>query len=745
MLGAKPATDTQIGAYIDAVARASNRVTAGVAGESVQGRPLPYAVIAATTTPVAQVEGRARQLRDGAYSAAMVHAIAARDPALVWIAGSVHSNEPSGADADMRLLYELAARRDCANARRLARLIITLFPLQNPDGRAADTRVNANGLDLNRDWFAATQPETQAKLKLLAQSPPILFVDQHEQGGSTFFFPPNIDPINHELPAQALSAISDVYSPAVRRAFRERGFAYATSTTYDLFYPGFGDSAPTLLFGAAGMTFEAGSDAPFPSRVTEHFTAADAALDAAAAHEPALLRGWADEWLQARAQGRRGEREPNRVIQRGDHVVTTVPSRPVYAYALADGPATRVLLGRLTLAGVRFGALRSPLPVAAYTPYGSRTSQATTLPAGTVIVSLEQTLKHWAEVLLDQDAFPAVNRFYDVSAWSQPLTLGLTGGAINTKLASRTLSGDLTAPVPAAAGAAAYAIDGSSLPGLAVGAALLRKGVVVTRAADGSLVIDDTDLPAAEAAAAGSGVAIRALPAMPADAVALRAPRVAVLADDPSVNADPARIGGQSAAWARFVIARRLGMALDVVSVAQITAGALTSNGDTALVVPDAPTPLTADASFAAQLVPWIHSGGTFVGERLRGITLASAAGLTDARATGQPLGPGALARVDLVAGDPLTSGLGDHLYVTNVGDPIMSATAGVAARYPGGAFFVSGDLPGRLRYAATPAVIDQPLGLGHVVLFGFDPAFRADSDGVSRLLANALLLSPTA
>src|SRR4029077_4790299 len=38
----------------------------------------------------------------------------ARDtPALAWIAGSIHSNEPSGADADMRLLYELAARRGC--------------------------------------------------------------------------------------------------------------------------------------------------------------------------------------------------------------------------------------------------------------------------------------------------------------------------------------------------------------------------------------------------------------------------------------------------------------------------------------------------------------------------------------------------------------------------------------------------------------------------------------------------------
>jgi hypothetical protein len=40
--------------------------------------------------------------------------------------------------------------------------------------------------------------------------------------------------------------------------------------------------------------------------------------------------------------------------------------------------------------------------------------------------------------------------------------------------------------------------------------------------------------------------------------------------------------------------------------------------------------------------------------------------------------------------------------------------------------------------------VLDQRLGAGHVVLFSFDPAFRADSDGSERLLANALLLTPS-
>jgi hypothetical protein len=746
-LGSRPATDDQIGAYVDAVARASNRVSAGIAGRSVQGRPIPYAVVTAPGTPVDAVDAQMRALRDGADSAAQAHAIAAHDPALVTIAGSIHSNEPSGGDADMRLLYELAARRDCDNARRLKHLVITLLPVQNPDGRAAGTRVNANGFDLNRDWFAATQPETQAKLALLEQAPPLLFIDQHEQGGTRFFFPPNADPVNHELPAQALAAIRGVYGPALRHAFAAHHFAYETDGTFDLFYPGFGDSGSTLIFGAAGMTFEAGSDMPFARRVAEHFTAANAALDAAARNHAALLRGWSDEWLDARAQGQGGHLQPNRVIEPGDHVAHPVSTAPVYGYALADGPETRVLLGRLAAVGVQFGALSAPLDVASFVPFGSRTAGPATLPAGTVIVSLDQTRKHWIEVLLDQDPFAPIDRYYDISAFSQPLTLGLDGGAIATRLPALPLAAPQPPPAPAP-GAPAYAFDGSSVPALASATTLLREGIAVRRdPATGTLIVGGDALDATLAATRDRAVAVRALATEDAGAVALRAPRVAVLADDPSVTADPTRTSGQSSAWARFVIGTSLGIPVDVVTSAQIAAGALTANGDTAFVVPDGPLLSTATGAAQAPAVQaWVRAGGTFVGERSRGIALAAADGLGSAATSGAPVGPGAITRLRLAPSDRLTTGLGDDLYVTNVSDPIVSAaTTGVAAAYPPELLFVSGDLPDAARYASTPALLDQPLGAGHVVLFGFDAAFRADSDGASRLLGRALLLPPGA
>ena len=286
--------------------------------------------------------GRARSARD--------------TPALAWIAGSIHSNEPSGADADMRLLYELAARRDCDNARRLQRLIVVVMPVQNPDGRAVATRTNANGFDLNRDWFAATQPETQTKLRLLEQAPPMLFVDQHEQGGNKFFFPPNADPVNHELPAQALDAIAQTYGPALRAAFSARHFAYESNGTYDLFYPGFGDSASTLAFGAAGMTFEAGDDQSLPRRVTEHFTAASAALDAADAQARAAARVGRSGSTQ-RAQGQRGA------------CCSTAISRACSAMRSARGPSRSV--ARMMGEGAAVRQLAEAAAVASLRPYGS--------------------------------------------------------------------------------------------------------------------------------------------------------------------------------------------------------------------------------------------------------------------------------------------------------------------------------------------------------------------------------------
>jgi hypothetical protein len=53
---------------------------------------------------------------------------------------------------------------------------------------------------------------------------------------------------------------------------------------------------------------------------------------------------------------------------------------------------------------------------------------------------------------------------------------------------------------------------------------------------------------------------------------------------------------------------------------------------------------------------------------------------------------------------------------------------------------WVSGMLAGGSELAGTPAVIDVPLGKGHVVLFGNNPMWRHETHGSFMLLLNTAL-----
>ena len=169
------------------------------------------------------------QLRDPATSADDAEALAASTPAILLVQANVHGGEESGTEASLRLLYELADRTDCVSDTILDNAIVVILPVQNPDGREADTRRNAYDIDMNRDWFARTQPETDAKLELYRQLPPVLDLDVHEMGAFTYFFPPNSDPVYHEIADTRTTGST----ASTRRRWRpsSTGSGSATSTT----------------------------------------------------------------------------------------------------------------------------------------------------------------------------------------------------------------------------------------------------------------------------------------------------------------------------------------------------------------------------------------------------------------------------------------------------------------------------------------------------------------------------------
>ncbi len=431
-LGRKQATNKEIGRYWAAVDRASDRVVTGVYAKSWEGRPLRYALVGQprTLNRLPAIRHDLNRLRDPSTSEVAADRIIQRTPPILWIAANVHGNEPSGGDAVVKLLHQLADRSDCVARAILHHSIVGLIPVQNPDGRARDIRYNGSSFDMNRDVLVGTQPEVSGRLQLLWKYPPQLFVDEHENSGRNYFFPPDADPIYHETPTGLYREIEQLYGPANEAAFQARGWRYETSDSgYDFFAQVYGDTVPTTQMGAVGMTFEQGDSVSYPRRVRHQYTSALTTLFTGATNHKMVLRTWRKTFVQAEHQGERCQLQPNKIYNSDDDVLRPVPDRKVCGYfLLGSSLETRRVVSRLQAAHVVVERLTGPTVVQDYRPYGDEPRQKT-LPKGTYWITLAQPQKHWVQATLNEDTYVPFPYFYDVSGWSLPLLAGIKGGS----------------------------------------------------------------------------------------------------------------------------------------------------------------------------------------------------------------------------------------------------------------------------------------------------------------------------
>jgi hypothetical protein len=436
-IGSQEVTSAQSNDYIAAVDGASDRVVSGTAATSVEGRDLDYAIVGdpANVTPsgLAAIQDAIGQLRDPLTLAAAAEQLADDTPAILWVDGSPHGGEESGADASLKVLYDLAARTDCAAEQILDEAIVLIVPILNPDGRELDQRRNVNGFDMNRDWFARTQPEIDGVLEFMRQYPPQLAIDAHEMGTYTYFFPPNADPVYHEIPDQAIHWINDLYGPAMAAEFDRQKIPYFNFRTYDFFGVFYGDTVPAEGFHAAGMTFEKHNGDPIEQRVHEHYTTIWTCLSQAAFNKDDILSEWHDSWVDAYQEGVDGVLEPNVVYERNHKLFQQVPNTRVRHYFLrTDDPAhaaeAQRLVRRLQRMDVDVYQLTAPLTVPDFKPY-FRAREATTLPIGTYWIPMAQGQKQWIQAMLHEDPYIGFSITYDVSAWSNPLLMNVPGGS----------------------------------------------------------------------------------------------------------------------------------------------------------------------------------------------------------------------------------------------------------------------------------------------------------------------------
>ena len=456
-------------AYLGALAAASGRVAVWEYGETYEGRPLVLAAVTSEAN-LGRLEeirrNRARLAEPERLGAAERERLERETPVVVWLGYGIHGNETSSMEAALATAYVLAAAGG-EWVERLERVVVLIDPLENPDGRerylaayrqrrgaapnpdpeAAEHREPWPGgrgnhylFDLNRDWSWATQLETRHRLAELRRWEPQVVVDLHEMSPrSAYFFPPTAEPV---LPAidPAVIAWLDAFGRANAAAFDRAGWLWFKAESFDLYYPGYGDSYPSLR-GAVGMTYEVGGGGragealrlpdgsllTLASRTARHLTASLATVAAAADRADELDRDFvAGRLAQAR-------------------------SAPV-TYLWPAGAAEAEPLARLLARhGVRVGRLAAAERLAARR-LGSPGSGAaagdpappTAFAAGTWAATTAQPLGRLLHALIEPDpALPAtfVERqreraernleaeFFDVTAWALPLAFNLEAWA----------------------------------------------------------------------------------------------------------------------------------------------------------------------------------------------------------------------------------------------------------------------------------------------------------------------------
>ena len=789
----------QIKSYFAELDQRSPRVQVVNLGKTTLGDDMVMAVISSESNMgrLPRLKEIAKRLADPrGLDAAEQAKLVEEGRAFLLITCNIHSTEIGASQMAMEWAHALASATDAETQRRLEEVVLLLVPSLNPDGQTMETEWYRKwlgtpheggrmpwlyhhyvGHDNNRDWFMLAQKESQAMSRAVYHEWfPQVWLDEHQMGnsGPRIFVPPYAEPVDPDIHPLIWREVNIMGSNMALRLEQAGKAGVIYGYSFDAYWPGGTKNTawfknisglltevasvaiatpvlidPTELSGGRKGLVEYGPQTNFPNPWAGGWWRLRDIMDYERIASDAILESCADLRRDIL----------NDMAARSRHAIAR--AKPGEAFRLPQAQrdwATAVkLAGLLVEHNVELFADRSgDLWVPLAQPYG-------------VFVSEMLTTQRYNEVKLVSG--PDIVRPYDVSAWSLPLMMGV-------QVERGTMPEGLARWTPPAAGATAPAGTVALAPGTESARALnaaLRSGGRVTRrpgtsaaAFPAGTAFLDARAAAAAAKVLPAGVTLAPVATPPAEALPLSAARVGLYKP---------WAGSMDEGWTRFVL-EQYGFAPAALDNGTIKKGALGAKFD-AIVLPDVSKEVMStgkpkrddgamtyfvelppeyrgglDKEGAAALKAFVEQGGTLVAFAAACDWVIENFNVpvvnTLARTSAQDFGcPGSLLHAEVRPGLGWTAGLPEKMALF-VDKPIAFQTAPpgreldrwVLATYPDHPddVLASGWLKGADKLTRKAAAVAVSAGRGRIVLLGFRPQHRAQTNATFPFVFNALL-----
>jgi hypothetical protein len=342
-IGSHYTRSDQIVAYLRELDRVSDKVSTRVIGKTYEERPQLVATITATENHqrLPQLQAERRGLTDPSRPAPAY----AKLPVVVSLNFGVHGNESSSSEAALLLAYYLTASRSPETQRWLRESVVTIDPLENPDGRDRAShwfdqnkswpavtdpldrehteawpggRTNHFYTDLNRDWLALVHPESRARMAFYHEWYPNVLIDFHEMGtnGTYYFEPSKPHSTENDLVPRSTYEVLNVHlAKYFAGALDQLGSLYWTKEQFDNLSPIYGSTYPDFQ-GGVGITFEVGSSrglaqegsngvVKFPFTIRNHVATGLATVRGAVEEKELYLKAQRDFFTSALTEARK--------------------------------------------------------------------------------------------------------------------------------------------------------------------------------------------------------------------------------------------------------------------------------------------------------------------------------------------------------------------------------------------------------------------------------------------------------